>query len=159
MCEMCDRAGINDPDRTYAPIRLTCKSAVLASAFCTIMIEMGAGFTDERGARLEPFVEGETVVMPWAGHPRFVNRVTEIATLIRVAEATAVRSMTYGAMSQVLATDESNIVEFGETMASAMSSFMATIGTKRPVDIDGLMSTLEADLAAIQDDDKGAEGR
>jgi hypothetical protein len=150
MCEMCEKSGINDPDRNYQPLRLRCKTVELAAALRVIVIEMNGGMKVEDGSVMQPYTDGDVLVMPWAGHPKFVNAITELATTTRAAVAAEVREMTYGAMAQGMATDVENVRDFGEKISTAMTEFMSTVGSKRPVNIDSLMSTLDDDLDALQ---------
>jgi len=152
MCEMCDRAGLNDPGREYQPIRLHCKTPTLAEAFRVIVTGMRGGMKTSDGSIMQPWTDGDAVVMPWAGSPGFVNAITELATATRVAEPEAIREMTYGAMAQGMATDVQNVRDFGETISRAMMEFMTTVGSKKPIDVEGIMGTLDTEVRMLQDD-------
>lgn len=158
MCEMCERAGLDNPDREYRPVRLRCKTPTLAEAFRVIVIEMRGGMKTPDGSVMQPYTDGDTVVMPWAGHPGFVNAITQLATTTQVADPEAVREMTYGAMAQGMSTAVENVRNFGETIARAMTEFMRTVGSQRPIDVDSLLSTLDDEAKMLQDnyhDDQG----
>lgn len=157
MCEMCEKIGSGNPDREYRPLRLACKSTTLADALVAILIEMNAGLKDRQGGVMNPYADGLTVVMPWAGHPKFANAITVLVTTTQVAEPEAIRAMTYGAMAQGMSTSEENVREFGEGIARLMADFMSTVGSEKPIDVDGLMSTLDRDLSTLEQDEKRRE--
>lgn len=152
MCEMCDKAGLDDPNRNFEPLRLRCKTDMLANALRAIVIGMNGGMRTEDGSVMLPYTDGDVLVMPWAGKPGFVNAITELAATTHAAEPTEIREMTYGAMAQGMATDVEHVRSFGETISRAMAEFMSTIGSKRPVDVDAIMSTLDTELNKIQQD-------
>lgn len=152
MCDMCEKAGLDDPNREYQPLRLRCKTDMLANALRAIVIGMNGGMKTENGSLMLPYTVGDVLVMPWAGKPGFVSAITELATTTHAAEPTEIREMTYGAMAQGMATDVEHVRSFGETISRAMAEFMGTFGSKRPVDIDGIMSTLDTELNRIQQD-------
>jgi hypothetical protein len=141
-----------NPDHVYTPVVLRCKTPDLARAFCTIITNMGAAKRDLDGSSTPPYVDGDRVVMPWSGHPKFVNNVTTLAMETRVAEPEEVREMSYGAMAQGMDTAVENVRNFGEQLGRLMFEFMQTLGTSRPVDVGSLMDTLDTDLADLQGD-------
>lgn len=144
-----------NPDHVYAPVVLRCKTPDLVRAFCTIVTNMGAAKRDLDGSSTPPYVDGDQVVMPWSGHPKFVNRITTLAMETHVAEPEEVREMSYGAMAQGMDTAVENVRNFGEQLGRLMFEFMETLGTSRPVDVGSLMDTLDTDLKDLQGEAHG----
>lgn len=153
MCEECDR----ERDRVYLPVRLRCKSPELAEALRVIITARGGAAKHDDGTESPPYVEGDVLVMPWMGHPRFVNGITNLAMQTGAAEPADVREMTFGAMAQGMETDVENVRELGETIASAMSRFMSTVGSSRAIDIGGIMDTLDTDVLRLMENE-GPDG-
>lgn len=144
MCEMC-----ND-GREYAPIILVCRTSELAQAFCTIVTHLGGSKKDTDGSEMPPYVLAERVIMPWWGHPEFMNAVTMLALRTNVAEPVEIREMQFGAMAQGLNVDVEDIRESLTVVADTMERLREKIGTKTPPPIDAMLNTLDAELEVLQ---------
>ena len=136
----CDCNDCRD-ERVYEPLRLRCKSPEQASAFSVILTGMGAP--------VPPYAQGDVVVIPWGGSGRFVQGLMDFATRAQVAEASEIRELSYAAMAQTMGTDVANVRAFGADLVTVIETFMGTVGSTRPPDVDGIMSTLDKDIADL----------
>ena len=129
-------------ERVYQPLRLPCKSAEQASAFCIILTGIGAP--------IPPYAEGDVAVIPWEGSGTFANGLADFASRANVAEPEAVRDLTCQAMAQSMGTDVENVREFADRIVDAVGTLIDTAESSSVPDIAGIMATLDEDLGDLR---------